>query len=974
MKTLTDASIFEFPLQEWLTPDSVEALVSEVQRALAADQPITMRAGGTSLGGQAIGSGVVLDVSKHLTHILDYRPEQREVVVAPGVIQEDLNRFVAADGLRFAPDTSTANRAMIGGMIGNNSCGSYSVYYGTTREHVKSVDVILSDGSEAVFEPLSAEELQTKLSLPTLEGSIYRQVIDLLKKQGEKIVAAFPDPSIKRRNTGYALDELYRHHQPFNPNGKPFNLAPLICGSEGTLAVIKAATLNLVPLPKHRQLLCAHFDSVEAALQTVPEALAFEPAAIELIDKATLDGTKHNREQAQNRFWIEGDPAAVLVVELFDEKAEHLRRRLQKLQNWFLQQGATACPVIAPADANKVWEVRKAGLGLLMGKPSRKKAVAVIEDGAVPVSALPDYFREVQALMAELKVGCVYYGHASVGLIHIRPELDLAEDADRNLMVQIAQRNAELIKKYRGAISGEHGDGRIRAPFLPMLLGEEVYQCLIELKRAFDPKNLLNPGVIISEMPITQYLRADRRPVENFAELMPPAFDWSDDLSFMDAVEKCNGAGACRKSSGLMCPSYQATREEIYSTRGRSSLLRYALTEPDPRQAMQDAELREALALCLGCKGCKTQCPASVDLAKLKSEVLYQIKRDGVGDFKERLQDWAIRHYGRLMQWGSCWPALYNQVQNWDWVKGLLKVDQRRTLPSLAQNSAKEVWQQQWQPLMPSHSPELLVLVDLYSGYQEPQIAEACFKVLHQLGIVFHPIFMRTSPRALISQGLLDEAKAALSELAEQVSHYPETKVLGLEPSEISVIMDELPDLFPELKSKVQKSVKKSQNSQSCPSNCMAGLGILAKTQPFESFVLQFLAENPEFDGEKSLIGQNKLKKVWLHVHCHQKSLMSPKQVEQALALIAEQVQVIESGCCGMSGAFGYRHYEVSEKIARQALLPAISQMQSEDILVATGTSCRHQVADLSERKALHLVEAFAKVIGSAMDSDKTVS
>ena len=962
MKTITDASIFEFPLHAWLTPDSVDSLVTQVRQALAAEQPITLRAGGTSLGGQAIGSGVILDVSKQLTKILAYRPEAREIVVEPGVIQEDLNRFVAADGLRFAPDTSTANRAMISGMIGNNSCGAYSVYYGTTREHVKSVEAVLADGSEVVFEPLSAQALYQKLKLPTLEGTIYREVISLLEQYGEQIVAAFPDPSIKRRNTGYALDELYRHHQPFNPEGKPFNLTPLICGSEGTLAVIKSATLNLVPLPKYRQLLCSHFASVEAALKTVPEALEFEPAAIELIDQATLEGTKYNREQAQNRFWLEGDPGAVLVVELFAEDAEILAQRLAALQQWFLQQGATACPLIAPEDTQKVWAVRKAGLGLLMGKPSRKKAIAVIEDGAVPVAALPDYYRDVQALMAELDVGCVYYGHASVGLIHIRPELDLALAEDRALMQQIAERNVQLIKKYRGAISGEHGDGRIRAPFLPQLLGEEVYQHLVTLKQIFDPKNLLNPGVIIGEMPITQHLRADRQPVANFSERIPPAFDWSDDLSLMDAVEKCNGAGACRKSTGLMCPSYQVTREEAYSTRGRSNLLRYALTEPDPRQALQTEELQEALELCLGCKGCKTECPASVDMSKLKSEVLYQVKQNGSTTLKSQWQDWAIQNYGRLMQWGSRWPALYNWGQNRGWVKDLLQVDRRRTLPAIANTSAQSLWQQKWAQRMSDSSPEVLVLVDLYSGYQEPQIAEACFAVLKQWGMVVQPIFMQHSPRALISQGLLEEAKAALYDLAQQVHHYPDAKVLGLEPSEISVMMDELPDLFPELKKTSLQAGESSQNPQSCQDAYLSGLGILAKTQPFEEIVLQLLAENPAFEGLK---GVHKLKKAWLHVHCHQKSLMSPKKVAQALALVAEEVQVIESGCCGMSGAFGYHHYEISEKIAQQALLPAVSKMQPGEVLVATGTSCRHQVADLSEQQAIHLVEAFARALGS---------
>ncbi|MBN2689530.1 MAG: FAD-binding oxidoreductase, partial [Gammaproteobacteria bacterium] len=388
----TDASIYEIFPNMVNMPLSQAELARVVRDAFKKNSAITLRAGGTSLGGQAIGSGIVIDVSKHLTSILDYRPKEKEIDVEPGVIQDDLNDFVKADGLLFAPDTSTSNRAMIGGMIGNNSCGSYSVYYGTTREHVKSVDVILADGSEATFESLTANLLYEKLNLQTFEGNIYRTVFNLLERHGKEILEHFPHPSIKRRNTGYALDELYRFHQPFNPQGKPFTLAPLICGSEGTLAVIQQATLNLVELPKHRQLICAHFDSVEAALKVVPSLLEFEPAAIELIDKATLDGAKANRQQQQNRFWIEGDPLAVLVIELFDEEAESLKARLQIHQAWLLEHQAYSAPIISTQDSSKVWEVRKAGLGLLMGKVTRKKAVAVIEDAAVPVADLFAYF------------------------------------------------------------------------------------------------------------------------------------------------------------------------------------------------------------------------------------------------------------------------------------------------------------------------------------------------------------------------------------------------------------------------------------------------------------------------------------------------------------------------------------------------------------------------------------------------------
>lgn len=920
----TDASVYEIFPEDFIYPKDTATLQARVQAALKARQPITMRAGGTSLGGQAIGSGVLIDISKHLTHILDYRPELKEVDVEPGVIQDDLNDFIKQDNLRFAPDTSTSNRAMIGGMIGNNSCGSYSVYYGTTRDHVKSVEVILADGNLVKFEDLNAEALHEKLSQQTLEGSIYRTVIEMLETHGSAIVEAFPDQSIVRRTTGYALDVLYRQYQPFNPDGKPFNLTPLICGSEGTLGVITKATLKLVDLPKHRQLFCAHFDSILTAMEVVPQYLAFKPAAIELIDKATLDGTKNNSAQTQNRFWVEQDPQAVLVVELFDEEAEALQKRLKNDQAWMLKQGAYACPIIETKDSGKVWNLRKAGLGLLMGKPTRQKAVAVIEDAAVPVVDLPAFYQDTQALMAELGIGCVYYGHASVGLIHVRPEIDLATDEGKQLFQTVAERSAALVKKYRGAISGEHGDGRIRAPFIRQQLGDAVYQHLVTLKRTFDPQNLFNPGVIIGNAPITENLRANRQPIQ----LLNAGYDWTRDLSLMDAVEKCNGAGACRKSAGngVMCPSYQATREENYSTRGRSNLLRRALTEPNPLTALKQPELQDALSLCLGCKACKSECPASVDMARLKSEVLYQ-----VNDFSfSRL---SIQFYGRIMKMGAMLPSLYNGVQNLGVVKRLMGVDSRRTLPQLAKQSAAKWLAGQPAPKASSENTKTVwLLLDLYVQYQEPNIAQAAIQSLQALGLKVKPILLGSSPRALLSQGLLNEAKTALTQIQQQLAQVSaDDFIVGIEPSDTLVWRDEAIDLV-------------TENDQAWS---------FSSVLLFEELILQL-------NQTQALNFQPLRKTAWLHVHCHQKSLAKPDDVAKALQLIPElRVNTIQSGCCGMSGEFGYKNYDISHKIASQTLLPTLKKAEQQDLVVATGTSCRHQIEDFAEKQGLHPAEIF---------------
>ena len=924
----TDASVFEIIPQQFAYPKDQADLLAKVRNALDAKLPITPRAGGTSLGGQAIGPGLLLDLSKHFTRVLDYRPEQREVDVEPGVIQDDLNALVRQDGLRFAPDTSTSNRAMIAGMIGNNSCGAYSVYYGTTREHVKALQMILADGKEVAIGPITPEQLAAKCQQTDLEGQIYRGVMALLNNHGEAIVEAYPDPSIVRRNTGYALDVLYTQHQPFNPHGKPFSLVPLICGSEGTLGVITQATLNLVPLPKHRQLFCAHFDSIFTAMQVVPAYLPQQPAAIELIDKATLDGTLNNREQTANRFWVEGDPAAVLVVELFADSADELAQRLADDQAWMQQQGAYACPIIDPQDSAKVWNLRKAGLGLLMGKPTRKKAVAVIEDACVPVAALPDFYRDTQALMAELQLGCVYYGHASVGLIHVRPEIDLASPEGPELFAQVAERSAALVKKYRGALSGEHGDGRIRAPYLRSQLGDEVYDCLVQLKRLFDPHNLFNPGVILSDTPITENLRATRRAQQTFAT----GYNWRKDLSLLDAVEKCNGAGACRKSpgQGTMCPSYQATHEENYSTRGRSNLLRRALTEPDPRAALNNAELQDALALCLGCKACKTECPASVDMARLKSEVLYQTQPFS-------FSRWSIKHYAQLLSLGSKAPKLFNSLQNLSLSKRVMGVDPARPLPQIAPQTLADWWQNSAGLLTDSSASTLgrvWLLIDLYSNYQEPAIGQAAIKTLRALNLEVIPVFLDHSPRALLSQGLLDEAKHSLKAIQAQLTQVSHGDwIVGLEPSDTLVWRDEASALLPPKVDPVWH---------------------FQDVRLFEELILALAKDAP-------LPFQPIAKTLWLHVHCHQKSLAKALDAKAALSLIPQlDVRLIPSGCCGMSGEFGYKNRAVSLTIAEQTLLPTLASAQPDDLIVATGTSCRHQVADFANKQAWHSAQIFA--------------
>ncbi len=708
--------------------------------------------------------------------------------------------------------------------------------------------------------------------------------------------------------------------------------------------MVKRATLNLVKTPAYRKLICAHYLTVEAALEQVSELLTFSLAAIELIDQITLACTQDNLQHQQNRFWIEGTPGAVLVIELFDDDETVLNTRIATVVQWLLsptgKHAAYAAPVVEGADAAKVWAIRKAGLGLLMGKITRKKAVAVIEDAAIPVDKVPDYYRDMRALMAELDVGCVYYGHASVGLIHIRPELDLATERGRELFQIIAQRTSTLVKSYRGALSGEHGDGRIRAPFLPEQFGEEVYGYLVALKQVFDPNNLLNPGVIIGDKPITENLRALRQVQQPLAT----GFDWSADLSLMDAVEKCNGAGACRKSAGrgVMCPSYQATREENYSTRGRSNLLRFALTEANPMQALSNEALQTALALCLGCKACKQECPASVDMAKLKSEVLFQT--GGNTPFIPRL---ALKHYGTLLALGAKWPTLFNRLQNMRGVKRLMGVDARCVLPAVEGGSLEKWWQAQ-----PKNSQNVTatvwVLCDLFSQRQSQAVAKATLRCVQKLGSEVKPVYLKHSPRALISQGLLKEAKYALLEVVNQLSTVqPEDLVIGIEPSELLVWRDEVRSLLD------SESLKTAWLQRSKPVLSFEEWLLLhhqqQKLPAFKKFP-------PPYDSAKA--------KVWLHVHCHQKALANPLDSKTALQLIPElDVEMVATGCCGMSGDFGYKHYDLSKKIAEQGILPALAKASENDLVVATGISCRHQIERFGQKNALHIAQVFDLVL-----------
>lgn len=932
-----DASMYQEVPAAVCFPADADDLAQLIAQARAEGLGITLRAAGTSLAGQATGGGIVADISRYMTTIRDIDPDKRRARVQPGVIRDQLNRAAAAHGLLFGPDTSTTNRCMLGGMIGNNASGSYSPAYGTTREHVVALDCLLDDGSRATFGPLSSEALDEKRRLDSREGQIYRQTLALLEANKDAIEAAFPDPAVTRRNTGYALDMLCRM-APLTPGGPPFNLAALLTGSEGTLAVTLEAELNLEPFKAHRAIVVPHFDSLDAAMRATVAVLALEPAAVELVDRHILEATRNNLTQRRNRFFLEGDPDCLLIIEFLDDDAERARQRAKAAAHAL--DTASAAPVITNAeDMRRVWDVRKAGLGLLMGRVSEEKSPSFVEDTAVPVADLPAYVRDFQALMQRHGTDCVFYGHAASGELHLRPVLDLRRPAGLEAMKTMAREVAELVRRYRGSLSGEHGDGRVRAQFLDVVLGSEMVGLLEQVKRIWDPDGLFNPGKIVFAPPIDQDLRysPEWQPAE-----VDTVFRFRQSNGFAEAIERCNGAGACRKldaSGGAMCPSYRASLDEKDSTRGRANLLRQMFTGKTPA-GFRSAEVREALEYCLACKACKSECPASVDMAALKSEFLN-------GWIREHGATLADRFYGQPMRMYPMAAAFSGLSNAWmrsrpgKWLlHRLIGIHPARRLPPFA---AQPFHRRFVGASGTPGRPVVVLLVDYFINYHEPQIAEAAVRVLEALGYAVQIQAPFAAGRTLISRGLLDQARTLAKRNLELLAPHVAAghRIVGLEPSETLALRDEYLDFF------------------DGHSHERAGrLG--SSVQMFEELVAEHADEMTDrFAGRSQL--------VLVHGNCHAKALIGEDALLQALQLAGYAPQRLATGCCGMAGSFGYdrKKYAMSMAIAEQKLFPDLRE-QPEALVCAHGFSCRHQIHDGLDRQARHPAELLDSAMSPA--------
>lgn len=926
-----DASLYEELPRGVSFPNSRDDIQTLVRRSKAEDFTITARSAGTSLAGQTTGAGIIMDTSRHMQNILEINSEENYARVQPGVIRDTLNREAAKTGLQFGPDTATTNRCMLGGMIGNNSCGSFSIKHKTTREHILEINAVLSDGSAVTFKPLSSEELNQKLKLDPLEGEIYRGMLELLKTHKNEILKHYPHPDIIRRNTGYALDRLCEM-DPITPGGRPFNLAELLCGSEGTLAMTASAKVNLVPLPKHKTVVIPQFDSLHEAMLATVEAVKWNPAAVELVDDIILDATKGNIEQRKNRFFLEGEPKCILIIQFEGDNPEKLQSKADQLVKKLNEvKLGYAHPVVSEEDKmRRVWDLRKAGLGLLMGLGSENRSPTFVEDTAVRVEDLPEYLKEFREILKRHNTSCVFYAHASVGELHLRPVVDTMTEGGLKTLKSIAQEVADLVKKYRGSLSGEHGDGRARAPYIETVLGKEMMPLLRQVKELWDPGYRFNPGKILDPKPIDSDLRFSpdyKKPA------VKTTFNWRVEKGFDSAVELCNGAGVCRKlaeSGGTMCPSYHATRDEKDTTRGRANLFRQ-LFSGKQQEAFKSEELKEALSLCLSCKACKSECPANVDMAKMKAEFMNGWHQENGATLTETF----FGHPEKFYPVASLFAPLTNFMNRQKPVKKLFQkvagIDERRNLPEFAHQTFYKWYQKNEKQFVQPGRKQVMLLVDLFSNYHEPEIAKAACQVLNRLGysVIVPGIFPTGRPQ--ISKGFLDEAKEICETNIRRLISFAEQEIpiVGLEPSEILTLRDEYTDLCGD------DLLAKSQT-------------IAANTFLWEEFLATELA-GEEF--EKPRNG----KKVLVHGHCHTKSLVGNDPLLQSFRLLGFDPVELQTGCCGMAGSFGYEQdkYEVSMDVGEQTLFPQLRKSGDLEIC-SEGFSCRHQIRDGVGKEAKH--------------------
>jgi len=925
----SDASVYQIQPLGVVVPKNRQDIIRIVEICGRFRCPITMRGGGTSQAGQAIGEGILVDTSKYYNRVLEVNAEERWVRVEPGIVLDELNAQLAPLGLRFAPDISTASRATIGGMMANNSCGARSVLFGKTLDHVLEQIVVLSDTSVVHFRELDRGEVPDG---DTLEAACYSTVLRLSREHADEIDRRYP--KILRRVGGYNLDE-------FRDRSKPVNLAKIMVGSEGTLGVVLEAKLRLVALPKFKAVMVISFADLLEALAATPVILRHGPSAVEVMDKSILDNTRQNAVLDSIRTtFIAGDPEATLCVEFYADRKEDLPPRLSALEEDLRSQklGYQYRAETEPAGQARIWSLREAALGLSMAMKEQAKSIPFVEDTAVAPEKLSGFIGRFLTILRSHDTSAGIYAHASVGCLHVRPVINMKTELGIRTFETIAQEVADLVLEFGGALSGEHGDGLVRSPFMRQMFGDELYEAFREVKRTFDPLGIFNPGKIIDAPPLTDNLRFGT----SYKAASPSTwFDYSEYGGLAGAIEMCSGVGACRKKlSGTMCPSYMATREESDSTRGRSNVLRLAISGRLDESGLGDDGVYQVLDLCLECRACKSECPVGVDMARFKSEFL--------ADFWARhgtpLRAKALGNVHKLSVWGSRFAPLSNWVAGslpTRWLNDkLLGLDHRRVPPPWKRETF-EKWLAR-NPRMPRAAGTSVTLFnDTFTNHYDPEIGAAALEILEHGGCQVNVVRPGCCGRPLISQGLLEEARAHAATVVESLFPIASRgeNILFCEPSCLSAVKDDASSL---LRGEQQQKAR-----------------VVAKAcHLFEEFAAQL--DLPLRAGPP---------KILLHGHCHQKSMDLVPATKDLLSRIPScSVVDIDAGCCGMAGSFGYMkgHYDVSSAIANRRLLPAVKGMKPGEVLVAPGTSCRHQVLEFSGAKAVHPATLIRSLLPSS--------
>lgn len=963
----TDASVYqELPIAVAI-PSEVEDLKLLIDFANRQKITLIPRTAGTSLAGQVVGNGIIVDVSKRFDKILEINAEEKWVRVQPGVIRDDLNKHLAPHGLLFGPETSTANRAMIGGMIGNNSCGLHSITWGSVRDHLLEVKVLLSDGKEAIFKNLTVGELLQKVQGKEVGGkreqAIYAGMWGIISNPVDKelVVRNFPKSTVTRRNSGYALDALFVAEtdaladQPVVNSDGSVNLCKLIAGSEGTLCFITEAKIALVDVPPPAVgVVCVHTDTLTDALQANKIAMRHAPKASELVDKYIMDFTKGHREYGKNRFFIQGDPGALLIVEFWGADEAEVQNQAEALiAELKLNNSGYAYPLLFGEEANKAWDIRKAGLGLIRNLPGDLQPVNLIEDCAVAVDDLPDYIQDLEQLLARHEVKASYYAHAGAGELHVEPMVNLKTTEGKDKFRAILADTAVILKKYNGSLSGEHGDGRLRGEFIPFMMGEEVYELFRQVKRIWDPEGIFNKGKITGAPPMNEFLRY----TPDYVPKIPATtLDFSGQESILRMAEKCSGSGDCRKtelSGGTMCPSFMATRSEKDTTRARANLLRQYFTgvpkltgsAPSVEKAVDQEMVKEVLDLCLSCKGCKAECPSSVDVGKMKAEFTQQYYETHSIPLRSKL----IANFSKQMKLAAWVPWGYNLVFGTPLLRKMANrivgFHPERSMPHLDSETLLKWVGKRKNGVSRALNRKVYLFCDEFTNYNDAEIGKKVVLLLEKLGYeVIVPKHVE-SGRSYLSKGFVKDAQEIaiknVSLLKDVIG--TDAPLVGIEPSAILSFRDEYKDLVPaDLKPAADR--------------------IASSTFLFEEFIAREVAlgfiKKEQFTAAPRLIK--------LHGHCHQKALSSMTDAKKALSLPANyKVQLIPSGCCGMAGSFGYEaeHFDVSMKIGELVLFPTIRKQPDDVIIAAPGTSCRHQIKDGTGRRALHPAEILWEAV-----------